>query len=242
MEYSEFQQLLSKSISQNDLPMPEEYQMAQFWRFTEHLMKVNAVTNLTAIRSINDAVPKHLVDSLFAAEYLPEGARVLDLGCGPGFPSLPLAIMRPDLEIVALDSTAKKIAFINETISLLSLKNMTAVAGRAEDRTLMTQLGEFDVVVSRAVARLHILTELCLPYVAVGGFLLALKAAKGAEEAEEAKKGVALLGGGKQRLFERSLTMPDGGEESRCLILIPKIKKTPSTYPRSYASILKKPL
>ena len=242
MDYSEFQHLLLKSMSQNDLPMPEEYQTIQFWRFTEHLMKVNEVTNLTAIRNINDAIPKHLADSLFAAEYLPEGARVLDLGCGPGFPSLPLAIMRPDLEIVALDSTTKKIGFINETIPLLSLKNMTAVAGRAEDRALMVQLGKFDVVVSRAVARLHILTELCLPYVAIGGFLLALKAAKGFEEAAEAEKGIELLGGGKQKLFERNLVTLDGSEEPRCLILVPKIKKTPSAYPRPYASIIKKPL
>ncbi|MBQ7347515.1 MAG: 16S rRNA (guanine(527)-N(7))-methyltransferase RsmG [Clostridia bacterium] len=242
MEYREFKEIFCISLRQNNLEIFDEKKIETFYRFTERLMEVNAVTNLTAIRNIPDVISKHLVDSLLAAKYLPEGARVLDLGCGPGFPSIPLAISRPDLKIVALDSTAKKIAFVQECIDLLNLASLTAIAGRAEDRNLSAKLGTFDVVVSRAVAKMSILSELCLPYVRVGGFLLALKAAKAEDELTEAKKAIRILGGGKTLLHQTQLIIQDGSSESRCLIEVPKANCTPSTYPRAYAVILKKPL
>ncbi len=242
MDLIEFSSLFCKALAKNNLPTPDEAGIAAFHGFTEYLLEVNAHTNLTAIRSIPDVIGKHLVDSLFAAETIPNGASVLDLGCGPGFPSIPLAIARPDLKVTALDSTAKKIAFVKDAAARLGLSNLSAYAGRAEDAALAKQLGHFDVVVSRAVARLQVLDELCLPYVKIGGFLLAMKGAKAEEELAEAQRGISILGGGRPERIACALLPANGEPEARALIKIPKIKQTPPSYPRSYAAILKKPL
>jgi len=242
MDLSEFKALFCDSMQKNGIPDLEDGVVERFHLFVEHLMEINAITNLTAVRNIPDVISKHLADSLFVSESLPQGARVLDLGCGPGFPSLPLAIARPDLQIVALDSTAKKIAFVQDCCSKLGLSNIIALAGRAEDRAISAKIGEFDAVVSRAVARMNVLSELCLPYVRVGGSLIAMKAAKAEEELAEAEHAIKTLGGGASVLCKKELTLTDGTKEPRCLIVVPKVKKTPPTYPRSYAAILKKPL
>ncbi len=241
MEYTEFNALLREAFQKNSLPMPTEEQGERFYHFTNFLLKTNETTNLTAIRSIPDVIYKHYADSLPASRHIPQGARVLDLGCGPGFPSIPLAICRPDLEITALDSTAKKIAFVEESAALLGLSNLRAISGRAEDEKLRKELGAFDVVVSRAVARLNVLDELCIPYLAKAGLLIAMKGAKASEETEEARKGVEILGGCVEKLEEYDL-ITENGTESRGLVLIRKIKTTPANYPRAYAAILKKPL
>lgn len=242
MVFSEFKALFCASMQKNGVSAYDEATIERFHSFVEYLMEVNAITNLTAVRNVPDVICKHLVDSVFVVDLIPPSARVLDLGCGPGFPSLPLAIVRPDLQIVALDSTAKKIAFVQEAAARIGLSNLFAIAGRAEDREISTQIGTFDVVVSRAVAKMSILSELCLPYVRIGGALVAMKAAKAEEELAEARKGIAILGGGEPVLHKRDLLMADGSTESRCLIEVPKIKGTPATYPRSYAMISKKPL
>ena len=242
MEFEDFSRLFRESCEKNGVSVPDNDKIQAFWRFTIHLMEVNSHTNLTAIRSIPDVIPKHYVDSILAAELLPQGARVLDLGCGPGFPSIPLAILRPDLSLVALDSTDKKVRFVKESAGLLPLPNLQAVTGRAEDAAIRGRLGLFDVVVSRAVARLNVLAELCLPYVKSGGVFLPMKAAKGEEELEEAQNAIKTLGGALIKTHERTLTAENGIPEARLLIEIQKIKQTPPQYPRSYASIIKKPL
>jgi 16S rRNA (guanine527-N7)-methyltransferase len=229
-------------MQENELFIPDQPKIEQLWRFSEHLLQVNQITNLTAIRNMPDTICKHLVDSILCEEYIPQGARVLDIGCGAGFPSVPLAIMRPDLKIVALDSTSKKIAFVQESAELLSLDHLVAIAGRAEDATIFKKIGLFDAVVSRAVAKMSILSELCLPYLKVGGVFVALKAAKAEEELAEAQAGIKILGGASATLHKRNLTMLDGTIEQRCLIEIQKSKKTPIGYPRSYSQISKKPL
>lgn len=242
MEFMEFERLFEASLSQNGLLLLDAEKKERFHLFSEFLLAFNQHTNLTAIRNMSDVITKHLVDSLLAAEYLPEGARVLDLGCGPGFPSIPLAIARPDLEIVALDSTAKKIAFVDESIKRLGLSNLSAVAGRAEDVSVSRKIGKFDVVVSRAVARMNVLSELCLPYVKKNGVFLALKAAKAEEETAEAENAIRTLGGSAAILHTKKLALLEGEPEERCLVEVKKVKETPATYPRAYAAILKKPL
>ncbi len=240
MTYTEFSSLFLEACDQNKLSRPTDAQITDFWRFTEHLMRVNQTTNLTAIRSIPDVIYKHYIDSLSVSHLIPQNARVLDLGCGPGFPSIPIAITRPDLTVVALDSTDKKIRFLNESAALLSKNNLKGVSGRAEDTKIRHELGQFDIVVSRAVSRLNILVELCLPYTQLGGKLLAMKGAKAIEELEEAKKAVATLGG-TPKDHEKPLVSNDSIEE-RHIIEITKIKETPAQYPRQYATIIKKPL
>ena len=216
--------------------------MQRFYRFTEHLLEVNTHTNLTAIREPVGVVDKHYVDSLLAMHLIPEGARVLDLGCGPGFPSIPLAIMRPDLEITALDSTAKKIDFVQKSAEILQLSNLKGVSGRAEDAKLRKELGKYDIVVSRAVARLNILCELCLPYLKIGGSLVAMKGAKYKEELAEAASAIKILGAETTKIEQKELITAENQAETRGIIVIQLKKQPPAQYPRAYAAILKKPL
>ena len=242
MEYSEFSLLFRSALQRNGVSPLTESQINQFYAFSLHLLHVNQTTNLTAIRNLPDVIDKHLVDSLLVSAHIPQGARVLDLGCGPGFPSIPLAIARTDLFVVALDSTAKKIAFVSDAAKKIEISNLTAISGRAEDRTLAKQLGTFDAVVSRAVARLNVLCELCLPYAKLDGFLLAMKGAKAEEELAEAKHAIQTLGGGRATRLTQPLHLSNGEEEARATIFVPKVKPTPPAYPRAYATILKKPL
>ncbi len=241
MEYIEFKTLLTAALQKNDQKSLTEEEIEKFFKFTEHLFWVNETTNLTAIRSIPDAIYKHYIDSLPASRYIPEGARVLDLGCGPGFPSVPLAICRPDLQITGLDSTAKKIQFVRDSAALLQLKNLNAISGRAEDPQIRKELGQFDVVLSRAVARLNILCELCIPYLKQNGILIAMKGSKADEELAEAQNAIKTLGATLQ-IVDSTPLITDAGEEARSLIILQKVSETPSKYPRPYAAILKKPL
>ena len=242
MDFTTFSQIFTSAAAKNGILPPNEAQMQQFYRFTEHLLDINTHTNLTAIREPVGIVDKHYIDSLLAMHLIPEGAKVLDLGCGPGFPSVPLAIMRPDLQITALDSTSKKIDFVQKSAEILQLSNLNGVSGRAEDIKLRKTLGKYDIVVSRAVARLNILCELCLPYLRVGGNLIALKGAKYEEELAEATNAIKVLGGETVKIEQKDLVTAENQKETRGMIII-QLKKEPSTqYPRAYAAILKKPL
>ena len=244
MDQFEFSRCFADGFAENSMEkyVKEEY-VERFYRLTVRMLEVNAYMNLTAITELPSVVVRHYVDSLTVSEYLPQGARVVDIGCGAGFPTLPLAVVRPDLEILALDSTAKRIQYVAETAEMLGLSNVKAISCRAEDGA-----GEngpyrevFDCVISRAVANMPVLSELCLPYVAVGGRFVAMKAAQALQEAELAKRGIAKLGGGNVSVVPLMLKTAEGKEE-RNLILVDKIGKTPKNYPRNYAQIKKKPL
>lgn len=242
MNFTTFSQFFVSAAEKNGIFIPNETQMQQFYRFTEHLLEVNSHTNLTAIREPIDIIDKHYIDSLLAMHLISKDARVLDLGCGPGFPSIPLAIMRSDLEITSLDSTAKKIDFVQKSTEILQLSNLKAVSGRAEDIKLRKMLGKYDIVISRAVARLNILCELCLPYLKIGGNLVALKGAKHEEEVLEAISAINVLGGKVIKIEQKELITAQNQAETRGIVVIELQKEPPTQYPRAYAAILKKPL
>ncbi len=210
---------------------------------TERMLSVNQYMNLTAITELDGIILKHYVDSLTAAKYIPTGASVIDVGCGAGFPSLPLAIARPDLNITALDSTAKRINYIKETAEMLNTPNISCIAARAEELGSDADFRErFDVSCARAVARLNVLCELCLPFVRQGGKFIAMKA-NFEEELDEAANAVKKLGGKQARADKFSLTPIDGDvDEPRAVIVIEKISETPKNYPRNNSQIKKKPL
>lgn len=220
----------------------------KFDRLTALMLETNAVMNVTAITDPARVVPLHYADSVLAAPHMPENATVLDVGCGGGFPLLPLAIVRPDLRLTGLDSTEKKVRYVQKTAETLGLANVATIAGRAEELAAYSEkLGDaslretFDVVISRAVARLRVLDELCLPFVKPGGLFIALKGAAGEEELEEARVGVERLGGQIEQCVTYPLHLLDT-EEARALIVVRKIAATPREFPREFGKMKKKPL
>jgi 16S rRNA (guanine527-N7)-methyltransferase len=174
---------------------------------------------------------------------IPKSSKVLDVGCGAGFPTLPLAIFRPDLLITAIDSTAKRIEYVNSTASKLDLNNVTAISARAEEIAHTPAFREnFDIVTARAVASLPILTELCLPMVKTGGTFIAMKGSKADEELVSSQKAIQICGGKIRKIFQPSLANQDNSCETRYLIQIDKLSATPLNYPRHFSKISKKPL
>ncbi|MBO5313243.1 MAG: 16S rRNA (guanine(527)-N(7))-methyltransferase RsmG [Clostridia bacterium] len=207
-----------------------------------HMLDTNKTLNLTAIKDEDGVILKHLVDSCACVPFIPQGAKVCDIGCGGGFPSLVIGALRQDVSVLAVDSVTKKVAYVEGTARLLGLDKITVSNKRAEELGQSREYREsFDVVTARAVGRLNLLCELCLPLVKVGGLFLAMKSISTDEEMEEAKSAVSLLGGECERVFRYTLT---NGEETveRAIVLIRKVKPTPSKYPRNNSQIAKKPL
>ena len=214
----------------------------KFYRLTVRMLEENEKYNLTAITEVNKIILNHYADCATLAARLPKGIRIADIGCGAGFPTLPLAILREDLLITAIDSTAKRIAYVEQTASMLGLTNVTAVAMRAEDGAQKPEYREkFDVVTARAVAEMRVLTELCLGYVKVGGKFIAMKGKNAEFELNSAKRAIALMGG--RGAVCEEISLKGAGEVlTHPLIVIDKKEKTPANYPRVFAQISKKPL
>ncbi len=202
------------------------------------LLEANAVTNLTAIRSAEDAARLHFLDS---AAILPladfGGKAVADVGSGAGFPGVPLRILQPDIHLTVIDSVGKKMDFVRSACAALGMEDVTCLWGRAEE---MPRLRErFDIVTSRAVAELDILAELCLPLVGEGGLFIAMKGPSCEEEVSRADFAIRTLGGRVREI--RRYAIP-GTDVTHAAVLVEKIKPTPAQYPRRYAQIKKKPL
>ncbi len=227
-----------------------EKQKEQMFLLSERLVETNKVMNLTAITDEDGIILRHLVDSLLISSYIAENSTIIDVGCGAGFPSLPLAILRPDLKITALDSTEKRIRYVDETARSLGLENVTAVAARAEDFARLPENREqFDYATARAVASLPVLCELTVPFVRVGGSLVAMKAKGAHEEFEASRSAIRQLCGASSlataKLIEADLVGEINGEdikENRTVIVVNKLSSTPKTFPRKFAQIKKNPL
>lgn len=214
-----------------------------FYKLTVRMLEENEKYNLTAITDTDKIILNHYADCATLSSRLKKGASIIDIGCGAGFPTLPLAIVRPDLKILAADSTAKRINYVEETAKLLGLENVTAVTMRAEDGGKSPEYRErFDYATARAVAEMRVLSELALPFVKVGGQFIALKGKNAEFELSSAKKAIATLGG-RDVKCEQIILKDDKGESvTHPLIIVTKKEKTPQNYPRPYAQISKKPL
>ena len=196
-----------------------------FDRYAEVLIERNEKVNLTAITEPAEIEIKHFADSLAAVDLIKEGARVLDVGSGAGFPGIPLGIVRDDITVTLLDSVNKKVSFMNDVIADLGLNNLSAVHARIED---FPHKEEFDAVVSRAVAGLATLVEYALPFVKIGGTFIAYKSEKAEAEVEAAARAIALTGG-RVREIREAFVAPG---LTRKLIIIDKIAPAPPKYPR----------
>ena len=207
--------------------------------FTALMLERNQVMNLTAITEPKDVASLHLLDSLALIQVSGlEAETVVDVGAGAGFPGMPLAIARPGLHVTLLDSLGKRVDFLREACKTLHLNNTECIHARAEEFA-----GErretFDVSVSRAVAAMPVLCELCLPLVKVGGRMLAMKSSHTEEEIDHAKAAIKILGG--QIEWVRDYTIPTTDVVHRA-VCIRKISPTPKKYPRRFAVIKKSPL
>lgn len=213
--------------------------MDKMYYMADNLLTVNAAMNLTAITDWHDILVKHLADSCTILPYIPTGAHVCDVGCGGGFPSFPIAIARPDITVVGIDSTGKKVNYINQTAELLGLHNLSALCGRAEDMGKSELRESFDVVTARAVANLPVLCELCIPFVRIGGSFCAMKGNPEDSEIINARSAYQQLGA---PLEEDNIHRFSLEGETRVILIAKKKTRTPATYPRPYPQIKKKPL
>ncbi|MEY8537265.1 16S rRNA (guanine(527)-N(7))-methyltransferase RsmG [Lactococcus muris] len=219
-----------------------EKQKGQFERYFELLVEWNEKINLTAITEKKEVFLKHFYDSVAPILYKliqNEPQKLLDIGAGAGFPSLPMKIIFPELQVTIIDSLNKRINFLSLLTNELGLEHITLLHGRAEDfGQNLNYRGQFDIVTARAVARLNVLSELTLPFLTKNGRLLSLKAAKFDEELNDAKNAIAVLG---SKFIEQiDYQLPNGDE--RHIAIIEKKKETPKKYPRRAGTPNKKPL
>ena len=236
-----FKEILQKVANECNINFSDE-QLSQFDCFYKMLIDWNKICNLTAITDPYDFAIKHIIDSilLWNEEKFYNVKNVIDIGTGAGFPGIPLKIFKPQLEIILLDSLAKRIKFLMTVIDKIEMKDITCIHSRAEDAAQNPKLREnFDLVVSRAVAKLNILTEYCIPFVKIGGIFVAQKGPNVIEEVNEADKSIKILGGN-NKIEIKNLTLPNGDE--RNLIYIKKVVKTSNKFPRKAGLPEKKPL
>lgn len=231
-----FSEILSKYVNLR------EEQLKQFQKFYEMVIDWNTKINLTAITDEKEFAIKHVMDSLtlWDEEKFSGVKKILDVGTGAGFPAIPIKIFKPNAEIFLLDSLAKRVEFLKKVVTELNLQKVTCIHGRAEDLARENNFREsFDLVTARAVARLNIISEYCLPFVKIGGTFAALKGKQFLEEVSEAENAVKILGGGKIICAEKTLPeIPD----VRAVIYIDKKVSTPKKFPRKAGTPSKNPL
>ncbi len=239
MEKIEFLRHVKQKAQEIGYNLQEE-QLEQFFTYKELLIEWNKKMNLTAIEQEEDIITKHFIDSLSIASYIPDTAKVIDIGTGAGFPGIPLKILKKDLSITLLDSLNKRITFLEEVIRNLSLENIQAVHARAEELAHKEEYREqYDIAVSRAVAPMHTLLEYMLPYVKIGGKCICMKGPNLQEESKDLQNCLEILGGKIEKIEE--LVLPET-EIKRNIMLIKKENKTPKKYPRNPGMPSKKPL
>ena len=236
---NDFETVFREALAEFQIEL-NDLAVSRFCRYYELLIDWNEKINLTALTEPRDVAVKHFIDSLMLLQYadIAQGASLIDVGTGAGFPGLAVKIARPDIQLTLLDSLQKRLAFLDKVCGQLKLDGVTTVHSRAEDGARTGLRDSFDFSTARAVAPLNVLCEYCLPYVKVGGRFLAMKGKTAAEEMEAAQNAVKELCGavGKQQFF----TLGDAGE--RGIIEIEKIAATPDRYPRKSKAIKNKPL
>lgn len=214
MKLTEYQNLINEHREQFDI-------------YYQELVSYNEKVNLTAITEKNEVFTKHFLDSIISVDAIPINASVVDVGTGAGFPSLPIKIVRPDINLTMVDSLNKRINFLNMLCEKMNIKSNN-VHARAEDFA-KTNREKFDVAVARAVAKLNTLLEYLLPLVKVGGFVIAYKGSNYKDELTEAHVALEVLGGKLLKTIKLNLPNEQG---ERCLLIIEKTKPTPTKYPR----------
>ncbi|ARJ17537.1 16S rRNA methyltransferase G [Staphylococcus sp. HMSC74F12] len=231
---------LTEKLKEHDILLTEK-QQAQFQTYYQLLVEWNEKMNLTSITDEHDVYLKHFYDSITPSFYhdFNQPLTVCDVGAGAGFPSIPLKIVYPALKVTIVDSLNKRIQFLNHLASELELQDVSFIHNRAETFGKGVYRESYDIVTARAVARLTVLSELCLPLVKKGGQFIALKSSKGGEELEEAQFAINVLGGKLATTF--NFDLPENAGE-RQMIVIDKQRQTAKKYPRKPGTPNKSPL
>ena len=239
MELNEFCKEIEKKSRKIDINLDNEI-CNKLYNYMNLLLEWNEKINLTAITDEKEIILKHFIDSFTINKFINSGDIMLDIGTGAGFPGLPIKIIRPEVDVFLMDSLNKRINFLNEVIELLQLKNIEAFHSRAEEMAKNNKFREkFDVVTSRAVAKLNILLEYMLPYTKIDGKCLCMKGPNIEEEIKEAEKALKILGGEIEKI--EKIILPDSNIE-RNIIIIRKKSATPLKYPRKAGMPTKEPL
>ncbi len=228
--------LLKDGLDELNISLSQD-QEDKIFKFYNMLIEKNKVMNLTRITDRQDFITKHVLDSLLIAKVKDvTGSKILDIGTGAGFPGIPVKIFFPDTEILLLDSLKKRLVFIDEVIKELGLENISTIHGRAEDVGHQENMREkFDLVVSRAVAEMSILSELSIPFVKKNGSFVAYKSAESGNEISDAEKHIQILGGNIESIQDVPLY---GTDIIRKMVTIKKSGNTPKRYPRKPGKIV----
>ena len=237
---SQIEELLAESCKKINIELTEK-QIKQFMDYKDMLLEWNEKFNLTAITDEREIILKHFVDCLaISAGAELAGKKIIDVGTGAGFPGVPVKIAFPDTQMILLDSLNKRITFLEELKNKLGLENVTCIHSRAEDGGADKNLREgFDLCISRAVANLAVLSEYCLPFVKVGGCFISMKGPDVKDELNESEKAIKVLGGEVKEV--KLINIPET-DINHSLIIIKKIKPTPSKYPRKAGKAKKEPI
>lgn len=239
MQKEEWKELFINQSSNLNVNITES-QIEQFVLYMRILQKWNENINLTTIIKDEDILQKHFIDCLTILPYINKKSNLIDVGTGAGFPGIPIKIVKQDIEVTLLDSLNKRVNFLQEVITNLNLSNIKTIHGRAEDSGKNPNLREkFDVAISRAVAPLNILVEYLMPLVKKGGQCICMKGNNIEEELKSSKKAIDILGGELEKVDEFYLPQSD---IKRNIIVIRKIKDTPSKYPRKAGTPSKEPI
>ena len=239
MEKEEFEQELTKQLKKLKIEINQE-QKEQFYTYMTTLIEWNKKINLTAITKPKEIIQKHFVDSATILKKLNKTKTLIDIGTGAGFPGIPIKILKPEIEIVLLDSLNKRINFLEETIKKLNLKNIKAIHARAEEKGQDKKYREqFDTVVSRAVANMTLLAEITIPYVKKEGNAIYMKGSEIEEELKTAKPAIKILGGKIEEVEE--FYLPESNIK-RNNVIVKKVENTDKKYPRNFGKIKKNPL
>ena len=237
---ADFKQILHRNIQQIGLDTTPD-QLRDIDLFRTELLRWNDMVNLTRITAPEDFAIKHVIDSLVLYKYLriPMEAKVIDVGTGPGIPGLLMKICRPDLSLTLLESVRKKTDFLTYVSQRLGQGNIDIINDRAEKTAHDAGHREqYDVAVARAVSNLRVLSELCIPFVKVGGIFVAMKGTDSQPEIQEAYKAIDIMGGKLEKKWDYTI----GEEMGRRLVVIRKVKSTPVKYPRKPGMPAKSPL
>lgn len=239
MNKEEFSYELTKKAEKIQINITKQ-QVIQFYEYMNLLLEWNKKMNLTAITEPKDVILKHFIDSITINKYLKDTKNVMDIGTGAGFPGIPLKMINPDLNFTLVDSLNKRILFLEEVCCRMQLKQVECLHARAEELAKNGKYREqYDIVVSRAVARLATLLEYMLPFIRLGGKGICMKGSHSQEEVDEAQGALEVLGGEIEKV--ENIILPDSDME-RNIIVIRKIRETPKQYPRKAGMASKQPI